>query len=172
MDQFIELLKILIPALAVLYGMYLVMRSFLGREMEKLKIDGKLNNRETVLPIRLQAYERICLLLERISPTQIIPRVNKPDFTGRDLQSELIREIREEFNHNLSQQLYMSDESWGLVRKAKEDVITLINESANDLEEDSRGIDLARIVFEKAAGREDSVVIALNFIKNEIREIF
>jgi hypothetical protein len=72
MDYLLELLKLVLPAAAVLYGMYLVVVSFLSKEQEKLKLELKTQNQQVVLPIRLQAAERICLLLERITPAQVI----------------------------------------------------------------------------------------------------
>ena len=74
MTYLLDLLKILLPAAAVLYGMYLVVVSFLSKEQEKLKLDLRSQQANVVLPIRLQAAERLCLLLERITPTQVIRR--------------------------------------------------------------------------------------------------
>jgi hypothetical protein len=86
MDQILDLVKIILPAATVLYAMFLVMKTFLNKEYEKKLLDIKLENNKIVLPIRLQAYERICLFLERISMNNLIIRVNDPMYTVSQLQ--------------------------------------------------------------------------------------
>ena len=80
MDLVIEFAKLLIPAGLVLYAMILVVKSFLDKEFQKKMIDIKTKNKETVLPIRLQAYERMCLFLERMAPNNLIPRIKSGKF--------------------------------------------------------------------------------------------
>ena len=94
MTYLLELLKILLPAAAVLYGMYLVVVSFLSKEQEKLKLDLRSQQANVVLPIRLQAAERLCLLLERITPAQVIRRSIPGQFSAEELHHHLISEIR------------------------------------------------------------------------------
>jgi ribosomal protein S8 len=171
MDTFIELFKVLGPALIVLYAVYLMVRSFLTSRNQELRSLISQKSQETILPIRLQAYERIALLLERISPSNIITRLNNPEFTAKEFQQVLVSEIRQEFNHNLAQQIYLSDEAWAYVSGAVEDIVTTINEAGRSLPEDAKGLDLAKAVFEGNIEKE-SVRNALNFIKNEIREVF
>ena len=120
MEIIIEFAKLLLPAAAVLYAMYLTTKSFLDREMTQKLVDIKLKNTDTILPIRLQAYERICLFLERITPNNLIIRLNQANFTAREFQQVLLSEIRQEYNHNVTQQVYVSDEAWELVASAKE----------------------------------------------------
>lgn len=173
MDALLEFGKILLPAGLVLYAMYLTFRSFLQKEMEKKLLDIRMKSQEYVLPIRLQAYERMCLFLERISPKNIIPRVNNGQMTSAELHGAILHEIREEWNHNLSQQLYMSDEAWKLVRTAMEEIITVMNETRTRTEPDSRGIEFARAVIGQLMEREhEPVDYPLTFLKNEIREVF
>ena len=173
MDALLEFAKILLPAALVLYAMYLTFRSFLQKEMEKKLLDLRMKNKEQVLPIRLQAYERMCLFLERISPKNILPRINDGSLSSGELHQSLLAEIREEWNHNLSQQLYMSDEAWNLVRNAQEEIITIINECRTRVEPESRGIELAKAIIAQLMEREhDPVDYPLQFLKNEIREVF
>ena len=173
MEILIEFAKILIPAGLVLYAMFLTVKSFLGKEMESKLLDLKMRNSDTILPIRLQAYERVCLFLERITPNNLIRRVNDNNFSARQLQEVLLNEIRNEFNHNLSQQVYMSDESWNLVKNAMEEVVVVINASANDMAPEAKSIDLSKRIFESLMERNaDSTSNALTFVKNEIRQVF
>lgn len=168
-----DLVKILLPAAAVLYGMYLTVKSFLNKDFEKRLVDIKIKTNDQVLPLRLQAYERMCLFLERITPHNLVVRLNDPAYNVVQFQQKLLSEIREEYNHNLSQQIYMSDQSWGMVKNSMEEIIAVINKSAIDVPSDARGIELAKMVFENLVQRnEDPTSKALKFLKNEIRQIF
>lgn len=173
MDVILELGKILLPAGLVLYAMYLTMKSMLAKEMVKADMDYKTENSKLVLPNRLQAFERMSLFLERLSPGNLVLRLNTSNMTAKELQHLMISEIREEFNHNLSQQIYMSEESWDLIRNTVEDVIALINTNAEKLEEGAKSVELAKLIFNEIEKREvDPVAVTLSQVKSEIRDIF
>ncbi|MBV6646785.1 MAG: hypothetical protein KI790_15110 [Cyclobacteriaceae bacterium] len=173
MDTVIELLKILGPALIVLYASYLLVRSFLDRQLSEIRMGIRQKNQEVVLPIRLQAYERVVLLLERISPNNLVTRLNNAAFSAKEFQQVLVSEIREEYNHNLSQQVYMSDEAWTYVSTAVEDAISLINEAGVEMGEKSKSLDLAKRIFELTLQQErNAIQLASSFLKEEIREVY
>ncbi|UII23025.1 DUF7935 family protein [Fulvivirga ligni] len=173
MELVIEFAKLLIPAAIVLYAMYLVVKSFLDKEIAKQSLEVRGKSIETVLPNRLHAYERVCLFLERITLNNLIPRLNNGQYTAREFQHIMINEIREEYNHNVSQQLYMSNEVWEMVKSAKEELITLINESVAEMKPEATNLDLARHLFEKAAHLpDDKIQVTLLTLKNEIRQAF
>ena len=93
--------------------------------------------------------------------------------TAGQLQGLMVSEIRNELNHNLSQQVYMSDDAWIYVKSAVEQLISMINESANELRGEATSLDLAKKVFEKnVSNQTDTISGALGYIKNEIRELF
>lgn len=173
MEMIYDLLKIVLPATLVLYAAYLMVRSFTNKQLEEYKYSIRQKNQEIVLPIRLQAYERVCLLLERVSPSNMVPRLNNNKMTAKDLQSALVTEIRSEYNHNLSQQVYMSGDAWTYVSSAIEQLISMINEAGNEMEEKATGLDLARAIFEKMLRQDgDTLKDALTYIKEEIKEVF
>ena len=173
MDILLEFGKIIIPALLVLYAMYLTLKNILEKDIEKKEVDFKIKNYETLLPMRLQAYERLTLLLERISPKNIMLRLNNPKLTAKEFQILLIREIREEYNHNLSQQIYISEDTWILVRKAVEDTINLINQSGLNLKEEAKSVDLTKTVFAEVMQNEvDSIDHALSQLKKEVSQFY
>lgn len=173
MELIIEFGKILLPAAAVLYAMYLVVKSFLDKELEKQRLIVRGKSIETILPNRLHAYERICLFLERISPNSLVVRLNNGQYTAREFQQIMLNEVREEYNHNVSQQVYMSDEAWELVKTAKEELIVSINESAIGLDENATGIDLSKGLFDNMMVKEfDPIQKALLAVKEEIRTTF
>jgi hypothetical protein len=173
MEILIEFGKLLIPALLVLYAMYLTVKSVLEKDIEKKEVDLKIKNYETILPLRLQAYERIALLLERITPNNIMLRLNNPGLSAKEFQIILVKEIRDEYNHNLSQQIYIDEETWVLVRKAIEDTINLINQSAMNLKDEAKSMDLIKAVFADIMQNEvDSVKHALSQLKKEVSQFY
>ena len=173
MEGLLDLLKILIPAVLVLYAMFLTIRTMLNKELEKARIELKQRSIEATLPIRLQAYERITLLLERLSPNNLILRLNQGNLSSKELQSIMLKEIRDEYNHNVSQQVYMSDAVWELVKNAKEDLIITINTAADKMAEDATSMDLAKQIFEEMINKEvDPMAHALHEVKDEIRQSF
>lgn len=173
MDALIEYGKILVPASVVLYAVYLMVRSFINKEIELKKLEIRGRSIETVLPNRLQAYERMCLFLERMSPPNLLLRVNNPVFSARELHKVLLDEIRNEYNHNVSQQIYMSEEVWNMVRNAKEDLTILINEASQAMAPEATGLDLSRKIFEMTMEKNvEPIGHALTELKKEIQQTF
>jgi hypothetical protein len=107
----------------------------------------------TVTPIQLQlqAYERLILLTERIALPNLISRINQPGIAGKDMQMMLTHTIKQEFDHNITQQLYVSSEAWDAVRNLKEQNIHIINQVASYLPPDVSGNDLNRQLLEAIA---------------------
>jgi len=173
MDVLIEFGKILIPASVVLYATYLLVRSFTQKEIDLKKLEVRSRSIETVLPNRLQAYERITLFLERISPQNLLIRLNAPGMTAREFHQLLLSEMRSEYNHNVSQQVYMSEEVWDLVKNAKEDLIVSINDAASEMNGEATSLDLSKKIFEKSVNKPvDPIAHALSELKKEIQRTF
>ncbi|PSR52080.1 hypothetical protein AHMF7605_00370 [Adhaeribacter arboris] len=172
-EYLFDLLKILLPAALVLVGMYLVIKSYLDKETQRRVLELRMKNTEIVLPIRLQAYERICLLLERIAPSNLLIRVSPAGQNAVEFQYTLLAEIRNEFSHNVSQQVYMSEVAWQHVKQAKEDVVTMVNKAFHELPENAKGTDLAKRILESViADNYDPTTATLSFIKQEINQVF
>ena len=172
-EYFFDLLKVVLPAALVLVGMYLVLKSYLDKDMQRRLLELRLKNTEVILPIRLQAYERICLLLERISPSNLLIRVSPAGQNAVEFQYTLLAEIRSEFSHNVSQQVYMTEAAWQHVKQAKEDVVTMVNTAFHELPENAKGTDLAKRILETIiAQNNDPTNLALSFIKQEINQMF
>ncbi len=173
MEALIEFGKILLPASVVLYAVYLMVRSFIAREIELKKLEVRSRSIETILPTRLQAYERVTLFLERISPQNLLIRLNQPGIGARDFQKLLLDEIRNEYNHNVSQQVYMSEDVWNQVRNAKEELLITINEAAGQVEPEASGFDLSKKIFEMVMSKKlDPIGHALSELKKEIQQTF
>lgn len=168
-----DLVKIVIPAAVVMYAMYLVVKSFLNKEFERRLVEFKLKNTETILPIRLQAYERMALFLERISLPNMLIRLNQPNINVAQFQQILSSQVREEMSHNFSQQVYMSDQAWKLIKVAMDDVLNIINSSAQQLQPEAKGVELGKAIFSLLEKREqDPVNLALVYLKSELQRLF
>lgn len=173
MEALLDFVKILVPASIVLYAVYLMVRSFIIKEIELKKLEIRARSIETILPIRIQAYERVTLLLERTSPQNLLVRVNQPGLTSREFQKLLLEEIRNEYNHNVSQQVYISEEVWSQVKNAKEDLIMGINEAAQSVPSEAPSIELAKRIFEVTLSKNvDPTAHALSELKKEIQRVF
>lgn len=173
MQVLAELLQYTVPALLVLVAAYFILKLFLDKESEKRQISMRLDSQKITLPVRLQAYERLVLLLERIDPASLLVRTNHASMTAQMLQAELTQAIRSEFDHNLSQQLYVSSRSWELVRNAREETIKMINTAAMNLKPEATSADLASLILLNNMANETSVIkTALDYLKTEARNNF
>ena len=101
MDQLLEIVKIILPAVIVFLTTYYLVKNFLAKDTNKQLLDIKLANQTVITPIRLQAYERMVLFLERINPNSIVMRATK-NVPAKVLEAELLQIIRSEYEHNLS----------------------------------------------------------------------
>ena len=140
MEALADILKITIPALIVFLTAYFIMRNMIRNDQDKRRQELILQNSRTVTPIKLQAYERIVLFLERISLESMLLRVSTTDMTTAQLHSALLTTIRSEFEHNLSQQIYMSQQAWEVARNARSNMIKIINNEAERMPSDAPGI--------------------------------
>ncbi len=172
MELWIELLKILIPAALVVYAAYLLVRTFIVRDLELKRLEIRNKSIETVLPLRLQAYERMTLFLERIHPQNLLIRVNPGNIPARDFQHMLLAEIRNEYNHNASQQVFMSSQVWQLIRNAKEDLVLTINESAALLDAEATSLELSHKIIKRYLSKPDVILHAIEQLKQEIQQTF
>jgi hypothetical protein len=173
MAEILEILKYTLPALILFLAVWLVLRTMIQNEQKRNQQELFAKNQRITTPVRLQAYERMAILLERISPEALIMRINNPSLTAKQFQTELLNTIRMEFEHNVAQQVYVSNKAWELIKNAKTSVIQLINSTAAKINPESQSIILSRMILEELMQQEKSPVsIALDYLKTEIRQFF
>lgn len=176
-DQLFNVLLALLPSVVVFLTAFYLIRSFLGtrvREGDAQRLaDLKRDDRKHVLPLRLQAYERLTLFLERISPGALVLRTHKSSMTAAMLHRELLATVREEFEHNVTQQIYVSERAWQQVKMAKEETIRIFNIAYEQTGEAQPGTALSQRVFE-TAGRLSHLPTheAILTLKDEVRKLF
>jgi hypothetical protein len=174
MDGLIEILKIILPAGAVFAASYLLVQKFLTNEQKRREHELKKGTLSTLTPLKIQAYERIVIFLERIHPNSIVVRVNKHGMSAHQLHQELVKTIKSEYEHNLSQQIYISHNSWELIKTAKEEIIKLVNISATKVPHDNSSNDLAMMILNITANVDKKMPneVALEYVKKEVAQIF
>lgn len=173
MEYLIYVLLVLVPSAAVLLTAYLLIKKFFENEHKRKELDIRKKDKAALVPVRLQAYERCVLFLDRISTGNLVLRVHKSQMTAKMLHVELLRTIREEFDHNITQQIYLGDKAWEQVKWAKEETIKLVNLASEKVPETASGVELSKKIFEYAADLSvQPAQAALLFLKNEARNSF
>lgn len=173
MEVMLEILKYTVPAVVVFLTAWVMIRTWSRNEDQRRKKEFNMHLTDEILPVRLQAYERIILLLERISPESMILRISRSDFTARQFQQELLSNITSEYEHNLAQQTYVSTEAWEMVKGAKNQVINLINGTATEVKPDASGPTLGKLILERLAElKNPPSQAAIDFLKQEVKTLF
>ena len=138
-----------------------------GRRRFLLHKDLQINT----LPLRLQAYERMALFLERIAPAKLLIRVIPTSSSKEDYEALLIATIEQEFEHNLSQQIYLSGECWSIITAAKNATIQLVRK-AGLLKKTNTANKLREVILQEMLEKRAPSDTALSFIKKEVSEMW
>jgi len=173
METFLEIIKYTLPSLIVFITAYYILKAQLENNEKSRRFELKLENQKVITPIRLQAYERLILLLERISPETLIIRVTISGKSNKQLQKELLQSIRAEFEHNLSQQLYVSTGAWDIVINARESIVKQINTFALNVKPEDSAIELSKEILENQINiKHLPARLAIDYLKNEANKYF
>jgi len=169
-DGIFQLFAFLLPAIVTgavaFYFFRLHTKNEEGRRRYLLHKDSQKN----AMPIRLQAYERLALFLERISIPSLVVRVAPKSTDKADYENLLIKNIENEFEHNLSQQIYMSDECWNIIKAAKNATIQAIRRAG--MSESDTADKLREDVLNATMDKQSPSATALGFVKKEINELW
>lgn len=160
-----------LPSLIVAVSAFFIVKYFIENDQKKRVLELKFQSKNITTPVRLQAYERMALFLERIEPNQLLFRVNNPELTAAQMQTVLLSTIRSEYEHNMSQQIYISPEVWESIKRAKENVVNAINIAAGKLSPEAMAIDLDSAIFQITA-TESPVAAAMKNLKKEIQTLY
>lgn len=128
------------------------------------------NSQKSTIPTRLQAYERMALFLERISIPSLVVRVAPVGNDKNAYEALLIKNIEKEFDHNLSQQIYLSDESWNIIKTAKSATVQTIRKAA--MSEADSADKLREDILSSTMDKASPSATALSYIKKEISELW
>ena len=172
MDILNNILLAAIPAVIVAGTAYFVLKNSLEKELLRHRQELKLKRHKDVFPHQLEAYQRLTLFLERINPNSLVMRTHKAGMPAKALQKELLDAIRQEFEHNLAQQLFVSESAWELVKRSKEEVIKMINIAGSTIDDAATSFDLSKKIFEMLAELGESPTdIAGKGLREEFKSI-
>lgn len=169
----LEILKYTLPSIIMLIACYLIVQKFLVTDTQRKQIAMLSENQEYTVRMRLQALERLALYVERISPRSLIPRVYMSGMTVTDLQQALVFNIRSEFEHNLSQQIYVSSNVWNIVKGVMEQEINMVGVIAQQLKPDAPAKELHMRIVDVVLtdASEPPTNVALQIINEEAKRI-
>ena len=169
---FLEILKITISGLIVFFVGWFIIREYLAQETVKTSRESKKENLAHTLPLKLQAYERITLFLERLNPANMLVRLHVAGLSAREMQNVILSDIRGEYQHNISQQIYVTDISWNVVRKMKEETIAMVHNAVAGLPDNASAIELSKVILSHLANlQEDNPYeVALKIVKREVQQ--
>ena len=138
-----EVLMLTIPVILMFVAIYILFRQFFKNQLKLQMIPRNESTGELKMRLKLQAYERLMLFCERIEIRNLLMRLQSHSMSARDLQSALIMAIQSEYEHNLSQQLYVSDQLWQIITLSKDQVIELIAHMASKTNPDTTAMELS-----------------------------
>ncbi len=173
MNDWLIIVMSVLPGLLVLIAVYLMQNYFRKQENDRTDKILKVEAGKISLPVRLQAYERLALLMERIAPAPLVLRITRPGISLIQLQQEMIQSIHEEFEHNLSQQIYVSNDCWSMVRNAVEQTIQQVNVTTGSLDSSAdAGTFAAHFLQNVLEQTNNPAEQALFLIRNEAARLF
>ena len=167
-----QILLVTLPALIVLFvSFFMVKFQFDINTKIKNLAATKTEQPGTSQFVNYQAYERLVLYLERIDPSNMVLRMHKAGMSAKMLEADMVKSIRTEYEHNLSQQIYFSDEIWKLISTAKEETIQIIGLGSKQVTEKASAVELSKILIKLSAElNELPHNVAIKYLKQELRE--
>lgn len=169
----LDILKYTVAGVGVVWIAFYLIKPYLDRT-EKIQIlELKKAASSQLLPLRLQAYERLVLFIDRINPANLLIRLNAPAYTAAELQSIIANEVRDEFQHNATQQIYVSSRAWAVLKGVKDDTLNLLNNAVRALPADASGLELGRLILNQLAQLENNPYdTAAVLIKKDLEDLF
>lgn len=169
--KIIELLSYTLPAIITGGVAYLLFNSYFKDQQHTRRWLNQKETQKQALPLRLQAYERLSLLLERINPTKLLIRLTPISNDKYDYADYLVASIDQEFEHNLTQQIYVSSSCWGYVLTAKNATIQMIRKAAT-AEQITSADELREFILKELFEKDTPSNAALAFIKDEVSHLW
>ena len=170
MTTIIDQLGFILPAVLVMMLAVYMLNKVLNHDHKRRVFEYKKSAAKQMVPLRAQAYERLTLFMERMQPTNLLVRVQTTGMNSQSLHRALIQTIRSEYDHNMSQQVYISDEAWELINQAKDQLLTVINEQVSSASPQSDAMELGKLIIEASLEEHKWLLDeALSLLKKEFR---
>lgn len=168
MEGFWEVLKITLPALIVLATTYVLLKNYLDKQYDLKTIEYKESQQRITLPMKLQAYERLSLFTERIQLPNLVFRLRAENSNVTAFRVALMMAVQQEYEHNITQQIYVSKNLWEIIRLSKDNVVNIVDQVAESLTPGADADELAARLLQFADQQGISMQTkALEAIKKE-----
>jgi hypothetical protein len=172
MAIFLQILGYTLPSVVLAIVVFFMMKRHTKNEEIRLNYLLRKETAKTLTPVKLRAYERMALFLERMKPESLLMRQELKNVSSAQLQRGLNEQIRKEWEHNLSQQLYLSHDAWIMLYNAKENMIQLVNTSAMQMPPTAPALSLATAILETYKNFEKTPIdAAIDILKRDIANI-
>ena len=169
----VDLLVLSFGIFAALMAVYYVLKNEIETFFDIKNLDFKKENRTHLLPLRLQAHERLIVFVDRLNPANLLVRLHQQGIELTTLQAGILNEIKSEYQHNITQQLYVDSVTWNVVKKLKDDTVAMINHAVKELPANSNGIELSKAVLQHMATiKENPYDLTIELIKKDIQKLF
>lgn len=169
-DQILQLFAYTFPSIVTGAVAFYFFRLHTKNEEGRRRFLLHKDSQKDTLPVRMQAYERMALFLERIAIPNLVVRVGPQSDHKADYENLLIKSIETEFDHNLSQQIYMTDECWNIIKAAKSATIQMIRKAA--MSETETADKLREDILTETMEKASPSTTALSYVKKEIGELW
>jgi hypothetical protein len=168
-----DLVTYTLAGVGTIYVAFYLVKPYLDKAEKIQLVELKKTIANQTLPLRFQAYERLVLFIERVNPANLLLRLHGTSYSARDLHSLIMTEIREEFQHNVTQQIYVTDRTWNVVKRVKDDTISVVTNAIKALPENASGLDLSKTVLSHLASLQDNPYdIATQMIRSDMEGLF
>mgnify|MGYP003436224696 FL=1 len=168
-SKILEILAYTLPSLITGGVAYFFFKSYFKDQQNTRRWLLQKENQKDALPLRLQAYERMALFLERINPTKLLIRVTPISSNKNDYENYIIAQIEQEFEHNLTQQIYLTDDCWTIILTAKNATIQMIRKT-NMSERVDTADKLREVILSDLMEKQSPSSAALSYLKNDLNQ--
>jgi hypothetical protein len=163
----LEIIKITVPALIVFLTVYYLMKGFFENQRALKHLEIRQSSQKQTIPLKLQAYERLALFCERIAIPNLLLRMREEGMSSKDLRISMLLAIQQEFEYNLTQQVYVSEQLWEIIKLARDETVNIINEVCNELPKEADGRQLAGTLLNLLNNKSTGLDKAQMAIKKE-----
>ena len=169
----LDIIKYSIAGMGIVWMAFYLAKPYLDRDDKLQLLEFRKAMSGQTIPLRLQAYERLVLFIERMNPANMLIRLNATSYSARDLQTLIVEDIRAEYQHNITQQIYVSSRAWGVLKHIKDDTVNIVSNAVKSLPENATGLELSKTMLNYLAQlEEDPYEVATGRLRKDLEELF
>ena len=168
-----DILKYAIAGIGTVWVAFYLVKPYLDRDEKIQLLEFKKAVSNQTLPLKLQAYERLVLFIERVNPANMLIRLNGPAYNAHELYSLIVEDIRNEYQHNITQQVYVSARAWSVIKRVKEDTLGIVNNAIKNVPDTASGLELSKAILNSLSQLEDNPYeIGTSLLRSDLEDLF